>query len=56
MDAKLMDGTQAAETDHIPILDLSNLGSSDPQKRRELAQSVYDACTKVGFFYIKVSR
>ncbi|KAJ5939042.1 hypothetical protein N7466_002176 [Penicillium verhagenii] len=45
--------SQAANCDHIPIIDLSHLNSPRIQDRRELAQTIYDACTQVGFFYIK---
>ncbi|KAF7167771.1 hypothetical protein CNMCM6106_003214 [Aspergillus hiratsukae] len=37
----------------IPIIDLSNLHSSNIHERRELAQEIDQACTQVGFFYIK---
>lgn len=40
--------------DNIPIIDLSNLRSPLLDERRELAKRVYDACTNVGFFYVKV--
>lgn len=39
--------------DNIPIIDLSNLRSPLLDERRELAKRVYDACTNVGFFYVK---
>jgi len=35
----------------IPILDLANIHSRDPQHRQELADEVRDACMRVGFFY-----
>ncbi|KAJ5397434.1 hypothetical protein N7509_005547 [Penicillium cosmopolitanum] len=54
MDINLVDEAKAANCDHIPIIDLSNIGSPDVEKRQELARAVYDACTRVGFFYIKV--
>lgn len=40
--------------DNIPIIDLSNLRSPLLDERRALAKGVYDACTNVGFFYVKV--
>lgn len=43
-----------ADCDRIPIIDLSTLNSPHLYERQKLAQSIYDACTQVGFFYIKV--
>ncbi|KAK6331294.1 hypothetical protein TWF730_004381 [Orbilia blumenaviensis] len=37
----------------IPILDLSLAFSSDPSDRKKCAETLFDACTRVGFFYIK---
>jgi isopenicillin N synthase-like dioxygenase len=37
----------------IPIIDLSNATHPELAKRKELAKEIYDACTNVGFFYIK---
>ena len=37
----------------IPIIDFTNAFSKDFEKRKELAGQVYDACTRVGFFYIR---
>ncbi|KAJ5780517.1 hypothetical protein N7457_005677 [Penicillium paradoxum] len=45
--------SQLADCDLIPIIDLSNLESPHLHERQNLAQSIYDACTQVGFFYIK---
>ncbi|KAI1501218.1 2OG-Fe(II) oxygenase family oxidoreductase [Biscogniauxia marginata] len=47
------DASQAANCDDIPVIDLSSLNSTDVHERRKLADLVYDACTEVGFFYIK---
>ncbi|KAF7309246.1 Fe2OG dioxygenase domain-containing protein [Mycena indigotica] len=33
--------------------DLTDLGSPDPGARQELVERVKDACTRVGFFYVK---
>lgn len=41
--------------DHIPIIDLSGWKSSNGEELERLAQQVHDACTRVGFFYIKVT-
>ncbi|THU84463.1 Clavaminate synthase-like protein [Dendrothele bispora CBS 962.96] len=38
--------------EEIPIIDLSAVSSTDPVKRRELADLIRDACINVGFFYI----
>jgi hypothetical protein len=46
--------SQAANCDQIPIIDLSTIDSPNIEERRELARAIYDACTQVGFFYIKV--
>lgn len=37
----------------VPIIDLSDIDSTDESKQRALASKIYDACTQVGFFYIK---
>ncbi|KAJ5894287.1 hypothetical protein N7495_005978 [Penicillium taxi] len=44
---------QTANCDHIPIIDLANINSTQLEQRQQLAQAVYEACTQVGFFYIK---
>ena len=48
------DSSQLASCDHIPVIDISNIDSAELKERQELAQAVFDACTQVGFFYIKV--
>lgn len=50
------DSSQAANCDHIPIIDLSSLDSPQLEERQKLARAIYDACTQVGFFYIQVYR
>ncbi|KAJ5489094.1 hypothetical protein N7539_003984 [Penicillium diatomitis] len=47
------DHSQLADSAAIPVIDLSSLRSSRLDERQELAQRIYDACTQVGFFYIK---
>ena len=54
MKGKQMDSSQAANSDQIPIIDLSHIDSPNIEERQKLAQIIYDACTQVGFFYIKV--
>lgn len=49
------ESSQLADCKNIPIIDLSSLDSPNFDERRKLAQSIYDACTQVGFFYIKAS-
>ncbi|KAK1142549.1 hypothetical protein N8T08_007524 [Aspergillus melleus] len=44
---------QSADVAEIPIIDLSSLRSPLLEDRQKLAGQVYDACTNVGFFYIK---
>jgi hypothetical protein len=39
---------------NIPVIDLTNMKSPDLEKRKQLASQIYDASSKVGFFYIKV--
>lgn len=36
----------------IPVIDLSDLGHSDIERRRDVAAQIYEACANVGFFYI----
>jgi hypothetical protein len=45
---------QRVDFESIPIIDLSKLHTSNSQERLELAQEIDQACTQVGFFYIKV--
>lgn len=40
--------------DNIPIIDLAPMSSPNIEERKELAKQIYDACSRVGFFYIKV--
>ncbi|KAE8376925.1 2OG-Fe(II) oxygenase family oxidoreductase [Aspergillus bertholletiae] len=42
-----------AGLENIPIIDVAPLHSADLGERRRLATEIYDACTRVGFFYIK---
>ncbi|KAJ9291358.1 hypothetical protein DTO021C3_1158 [Paecilomyces variotii] len=37
----------------LPIIDLTDIDNPDVSKREALASKIYDACTRVGFFYIK---
>ncbi|KAF9525548.1 2OG-Fe-II oxygenase [Crepidotus variabilis] len=37
---------------NVPIIDLANIKSADPDIRRKLAGEIRDACMKVGFFYV----
>ncbi|KAJ9219823.1 hypothetical protein DTO169C6_7814 [Paecilomyces variotii] len=39
--------------DNIPIIDLAPMSSPNIEERKELAKQIYDACSRVGFFYIK---
>ncbi|KAL4863232.1 hypothetical protein BDV12DRAFT_189845 [Aspergillus spectabilis] len=39
--------------DKIPIIDLTNMRSPHFEERKAVAKEVCDACTNVGFFYIK---
>jgi hypothetical protein len=50
----VQEGIVPGDFTNIPIIDLSNLDSPDLASRRALADEIYDACTRVGFFYIKV--
>lgn len=45
---------QKADFDSIPVIDLSTLKSPHLHERQGLARQVDEACTQVGFFYIKV--
>jgi isopenicillin N synthase-like dioxygenase len=48
------DSSQLANCDHIPVIDLSSIDSVSLEERQKLARTIFDACTQVGFFYIKV--
>ncbi|THH30575.1 hypothetical protein EUX98_g3617 [Antrodiella citrinella] len=39
--------------DQIPVINLENATSADPDVRRALADEIRDACINVGFFYVK---
>ncbi|KZT28003.1 2OG-Fe-II oxygenase [Neolentinus lepideus HHB14362 ss-1] len=39
--------------EEIPIIDLKDATSTDPQARRVLADKIRDACINVGFLYVK---
>ncbi|OOQ85537.1 2OG-Fe(II) oxygenase family oxidoreductase [Penicillium brasilianum] len=47
------DSSQLANCDHIPVIDLSSIDSVSLEERQKLARTIFDACTQVGFFYIK---
>lgn len=40
----------------IPVIDLTDMKSPDLEKRKRVASQIYDASSKVGFFYIKASK
>lgn len=40
--------------DHIPVIDVSALRGANYNELESLAVEIYNACTNVGFFYIKV--
>ncbi|KAF7590393.1 hypothetical protein BBP40_002894 [Aspergillus hancockii] len=42
--------------ENIPIIDVSALTSPHGEEREKLAAHIYEACTQVGFFYIKKYR
>lgn len=37
----------------IPVVDFSDAFSKDPEARKRLASKIYDACVRVGFFYVR---
>ena len=37
----------------IPIIDFTDANSPSLEARRRVAKEIYDACTKIGFFYVK---
>ncbi|KAF3384707.1 putative iron/ascorbate oxidoreductase [Penicillium rolfsii] len=47
------DSSQLANCDHIPVIDLSTIDSTSLEERQKLARAIFEACTQVGFFYIK---
>ncbi|RDX48840.1 Clavaminate synthase-like protein [Lentinus brumalis] len=45
---------EAAEAfEHIPVIDLKDVDSPDPEVRKALGGQVRDACINVGFLYVK---
>jgi isopenicillin N synthase-like dioxygenase len=40
--------------DTIPVIDLANMKHPDLAERKKVASEIYNACARVGFFYIKV--
>ncbi|KAJ5098651.1 hypothetical protein N7532_005652 [Penicillium argentinense] len=53
MNTVLADTSQAANCDHIPVIDLSHIDSPYFEQRQELSRTVYDAYTQVCFFHIR---
>jgi isopenicillin N synthase-like dioxygenase len=51
---QLNTGAVKGKFEKIPIIDLTPWQSHNIEERRKLAREVYEACTEVGFFYIKV--
>ncbi|KIL67773.1 hypothetical protein M378DRAFT_158956 [Amanita muscaria Koide BX008] len=49
---KAASDSQAASFSNIPVIDLTNITSSDPTLRQALAREVRNACINVGFFYV----
>lgn len=45
--------TRRGEFDEIPVIDFSDAFSKDIERRKRLARRIYDACIRVGFFYVK---
>ncbi|PSS25662.1 hypothetical protein M430DRAFT_134306 [Amorphotheca resinae ATCC 22711] len=39
--------------DTIPVIDLANMKHPDLAERKKVASEIYNACARVGFFYIK---
>jgi isopenicillin N synthase-like dioxygenase len=37
----------------VPVIDFKDAFSNDHDKRKRLAENIYDACVRVGFFYIR---
>ncbi|KAK5442570.1 hypothetical protein LTS15_010994 [Exophiala xenobiotica] len=50
---KIREPEGLASFEELPVIDLADIDSADETKLRALASNIYDACTKVGFFYIK---
>lgn len=38
--------------DSVPVVDFAGMLGDDPAARRTVATQIYDACTRVGFFYL----
>ncbi|KAH9932763.1 Clavaminate synthase-like protein [Epithele typhae] len=47
------DADSASAFQHIPIIDLRDIDSSDPDVRRALSDEVRNTCINVGFLYVK---
>ena len=50
---KVREPAGAVAFQELPIIDLADMESPDLSKREALAAKVYDACTQMGFFYVK---
>ena len=46
-------GAKRGAFHEIPIIDFTDAFSKDIDKRKRLAAKIYDACVRVGFFYVK---
>lgn len=50
---KVREPDKSTTFQELPIIDLADMESPEASRRVALAAKVYDACTRVGFFYIK---
>ncbi len=49
----LSEDSIVGDFDTIPLIDIAGIFSPDISERKKVATQLYDACTRVGFFYIK---
>lgn len=49
----LSEDSIVGDFDTIPLIDVAGIFSPDVYERKKVAAQLYDACTRVGFFYIQ---
>lgn len=49
----LSEDSTVGDFDTIPLIDVAGIYNSELSERKKVATQLYDACTRVGFFYIQ---
>ena len=49
----ILSPTSTQATFALPVIDISDISSSDQSRRRTVAKSICDAAASIGFFYVR---